>query len=174
MVALPPAANVPSEQGNGDAHAPELETNVRPAGVESVTCTLVAFPGPRLVTVMVYAAFWPAIREPESVLLIAKSAAAETGFVVELVLFDGNGSGVVELTVAVLVMFPVAAGETAYVVVIVAVAKGTSVPSEHGKGVVQAPLLETNVSPAGVGSLTETLCASDGPAFVTLMEYVAF
>src|SRR5260221_9002925 len=36
-------------------------------------------------------------------------------------------------------------------------------PSGHGKGVVQAPELETNVNPGGVGSARITLAARAGP-----------
>jgi hypothetical protein len=43
------------------------------------------------------------------------------------------------------------------------------VPRLHGKGVEHAPLLETNVSPGGVVSLTCTLAASDGPLLPTVM-----
>ena len=57
--------------------------------------------------------------------------------------------------------------------VIVAVAPVVSVPSEHGKLVVQAPLFETKAIPAGNGSLTETFSESDGPLFVTIIVYVA-
>ena len=46
-------------------------------------------------------------------------------------------------------------------------------PSEHGYGVVHAPVFETNVNPAGVGSVTVTPVASDGPAFVTVTAYVS-
>src|SRR5262249_10864396 len=55
----------------------------------------------------------------------------------------------------------------------VRVVVGASEPSAHGKAVVQSPVLETNVSPGGVGSLTATLFADDGPPFVTVMVYVA-
>src|SRR5260370_452441 len=39
--------------------------------------------------------------------------------------------------------------------------------SGHGKGVVQAPELETNVSPDGVGSVRITLAARAGPLLKT-------
>ena len=40
--------------------------------------------------------------------------------------------------------------------------------SVHGNGVVQAPVFETKVRPLGVGSLTVTSRASEGPALLTL------
>src|SRR5262249_3195531 len=48
----------------------------------------------------------------------------------------------------------------------------TIVPSEHGKPPLRAPLADMQVSPAGAGSLSVTLAASDGPAFVTVIAYV--
>ena len=42
-----------------------------------------------------------------------------------------------------------------------------AMPRLHGKAVVQSPPFETNVRPGGVGSVSVTLVASDGPAFVT-------
>ncbi len=42
-------------------------------------------------------------------------------------------------------------------------------PSAHGKTVTQLPALDRNVSPAGVGSATETAAASDGPELVTVI-----
>ena len=44
-----------------------------------------------------------------------------------------------------------------------------TVPSAHGKAVRQSPVFDTKVSPAGVASVTTTLAASDGPAFVTVI-----
>ena len=52
---------------------------------------------------------------------------------------------------------------------IVRVAAGGSVPRVHGKAVVQSPAFETNVRPGGVGSVSVTPVASDGPAFVTVI-----
>ena len=53
---------------------------------------------------------------------------------------------------------------TANVVVIVAELPFAIEGIVQGNGVVQAPLFETNVRPAGVGSLTITFAAADGPA----------
>ena len=55
--------------------------------------------------------------------------------------------------------------------VITRVAAGASVPSAQGNAVVQSPLFETNVSPAGVGSETTTSRASDGPLLTTVTVY---
>ena len=57
----------------------------------------------------------------------------------------------------------------AKVAVIVRGAPGGSVPRAHGKAVAQAPAFETNVRPGGVGSVSVTPAASDGPAFVTVI-----
>jgi len=77
---------------------------------------------------------------------------------------------VVALTEAVFEIEPVAEEATRNVVVMVAVEPEVNVPIEHGNGVVQAPVLETNVVPGGVASLTVTPAASDGPLFVTTIE----
>ena len=57
MVTLEPAVIVPREQGNAVVHAPELDWNVVPAGVTSVTLTPVASDGPALDTTIVYTTF---------------------------------------------------------------------------------------------------------------------
>lgn len=56
---------------------------------------------------------------------------------------------------------------------IVAEAPAASVPTLQGKAL-QAPLLESQVRPAGVGSDTVTPTASDGPRFVTVTVYVTW
>ena len=86
-----------------------------------------------------------------------------------LLLLAAARSGVALDTVAV---FTIGSGVTyaagmAYVVMIVPTAPAASVPSAHGKAVAQAPAFDTNVRPGGVGSVTMTATASDGPAFVT-------
>lgn len=48
-----------------------------------------------------------------------------------------------------------------------------SVPMAHGNAV-HAPLTDTSDKRAGVGSVTFTLCASDGPLFVTVIVNVTF
>lgn len=57
---------------------------------------------------------------------------------------------------------------------IAAVAPTPSVPIVQGNDVVHAPLFETNVRLAGVGSLTVTPVAEDGPLLTTLMLNVTF
>src|SRR5262245_43799952 len=46
---------------------------------------------------------------------------------------------------------------------------GASVPRLQGKGVLQAPPFETNVTPGGAGSVTITPVAVEGPALVMVM-----
>jgi hypothetical protein len=88
------------------------------------------------------------------------------------VLFAVEASIVDAETVALLMIGPaVAPAPTVKVAVIVRISPDRSVPRLQGKAVVQAPELETNVSPAGVGSLTTTACASAGPAFATDSTY---
>src|SRR4029453_2672799 len=87
------------------------------------------------------------------------------------VLFAGAASLVAAATVAVLAMAPDALAPTMKVLVMTRVSPETRAPRLQGNGVVQAPELETNVSPAGVASFTVTTCATEGPAFVTLSVY---
>jgi hypothetical protein len=89
----------------------------------------------------------------------------------DAVLFAGTGSNVVDATVAT---FAIDAGgpgdrETLKVAVIVRVTPAGIVPRLQGNAVVQSPAFDMNVSPAGVGSLTVTDAASDGPALVTVI-----
>ena len=96
-----------------------------------------------------------------------RSACAPTLVVLlalSLVLF---GSAVVVDTVAVFVTLPLKLGDVLYVEVIVAVCPAVIAPRLQGYGFVQAPVLETNVRFAGVGSETLTAVAVDGPLFVT-------
>ena len=91
-----------------------------------------------------------------------------TGVVSVAVLLPGTVSGVVEDTVAVLVTAPGAGKPEPTVIVVVMVRDwpDASVPSAHGNGVVQSPLFDTKVVPAGVASATETATASEGPLLV--------
>ena len=50
----------------------------------------------------------------------------------------------------------------------VRVVPGAIVPRSQGKAVVQSPLVDTNVNPAGVGSSTVTPVATEGPALATV------
>ena len=56
---------------------------------------------------------------------------------------------------------------TENVVTMVRVAPTASVPRAQGYAVVQAPLVETNVRPVGVGLFTVVSAATEGPRFVT-------
>src|ERR1041385_4241090 len=56
----------------------------------------------------------------------------------------------------------------------VCVCPAMSVPSAQGNAVVQAPLFETNASPALGVSVTTVLVASAGPKFFTWIVYVTF
>ena len=52
--------------------------------------------------------------------------------------------------------------------VIVRVSPKARAPRLQGNGVVQPPVFEANTRPAGVGSLTSTSCAFEGPRFATV------
>ena len=85
----------------------------------------------------------------------------------ESLLFDGSGSGV-ELDTLALFDSVVSRAVTVAVIVIVAVLSAVSVPSEHDTVRSQLPSVDcasTTLKPAGIGSLTVTFCADDGPAF---------
>src|SRR5262245_2673399 len=49
-----------------------------------------------------------------------------------------------------------------------------TVPRLQGNAVVQSPVFETKVRPAGVGSVTVTAAAFEGPLFVTTMVKTTF
>jgi hypothetical protein len=91
--------------------------------------------------------------------------------VTEAELLPLAGSGVVEETLAVLTIGFGGEELTVYVAVKLFVCPEVIVPRLHGDGanVTQPPVADTKVKPVGVGSLSETLLASDGPLFVTLM-----
>jgi hypothetical protein len=102
-----------------------------------------------------------------------KSALPASG-VVTLEVFGPVGSGVLDETLAEFVTLePAKFAGTSYVTVIVLVVFGATVPKPHGKAVRQSPVLETKFKPAGVGSLTITFAALDGPSFLTVIVYVA-
>ena len=114
-------------------------------------------------------AFVPAVRVEVSDLTMERSADVVTGTVAVAELFDGTGSLVVEVTLAVFVSVPVTFDATLYVEVIVAFVPDVIVPRLQGNGVVHAPEFDTNVSPAGGASVTLTPVASDGPEFNTVI-----
>src|SRR5215212_5447773 len=101
------------------------------------------------------------------------SAVGQATFVVTLsVLLLEFGSGVVEdVTVAVFVIGALLL-VTVNVDVMVALWPELRLPSAQGNGVEHAPLLPANVRPAGVGSLTLTFTAADGPLLSTKRVYV--
>src|SRR5947199_396373 len=109
-----------------------------------------------------------------------RSACPATVVVAVAVLLPLVGSGVVEEIVVLALIVPVAAGSTsttavklaeppaanvARVTVTVPVAPTAGVVALHPAGVVT----ETNVVPAGVASVTDTVCASDGPALLAVI-----
>jgi hypothetical protein len=53
IVAVSPAASVPSAHGKLDAHVPEFDTNTSPAGVGDATTTNAASDAPSFVTMVV-------------------------------------------------------------------------------------------------------------------------
>src|SRR4051812_10689957 len=105
---------------------------------------------------------------------IETSALTPTVAVADAVLSEGCGSTADDETPAVFVSEPVAPDETANVELIETICPAVSVPTLQGNVPLQAPLLETNVMPAGGVSETMTPTASDGPLFFTLIVYVAF
>ena len=114
---------------------------------------------------------WPGTRDETPFVLVTRRSvtASPSPVVAVLMLLAAAGSAVALDTVAV---FKIGSGDTypegmAYVVTIVCTAPGARVPSAHGEAVVHAPAFDTNVRPVGVGSVTVTATASDGPAFVT-------
>src|SRR5262249_34758166 len=145
------------------------------AGRVSITVAPIALLGPALVTVIVYVTVEPGtIVVTPLVLDIPRSVIGAVIAVVAIaVLLPAAGSGVDALdTVAVLVIGSgvVWPGGTANVAMMATgAAPAAIVPSEHGNPPLHAPLAETNVSPAGGGSVTGTLNASDGPAVVTVI-----
>src|SRR5260370_37534432 len=78
-------------------------------------------------------------------------------------------SGVVDDTLAVLTTAVEGPGVTVYVACVVAVWPGFMFPSEQGNEE-HAPVATTNVRRAGVGSLSCTLDAIDGPLLTTEIE----
>lgn len=152
------------------------EVNVTPAGNVSVTVTAAALAGPLFVTVIEY------VRVPltdtgsgESVFVIDRSAWFAGAFTVVVpgaLLFAVFGSVSFAVTLAVLLNVPAAVGVTT--IVTVALAPLINVPRVHETVVVpvQLPCVvddETNVAPAGNGSVITTLVAELGPLLVTVI-----
>jgi hypothetical protein len=98
---------VPRLQGNAVVQAPVFETNVRPAGVGSLTTTLPAEAGPLLTTVIVYVTFWPGLDEVGPVLEIETSAGCATlVFAVELLSAVFGSFSVAEIDAVLLMLTP--------------------------------------------------------------------
>ena len=151
---------------------PAFERNVSPAGVGSATLTPAASLGPLFVTTIVKAIVCPGVTDAGPVFVSETSAEpAATGVVAVAVLLPDAGSVVVALTVATFTtgLAPAYPEGTLNVAVITRLAPAGTVPRLHGKAVVQAPALDTNVRPAGVTSATDTPAASLGPPFVTVI-----
>jgi hypothetical protein len=83
-------------------HVPVFETNVKPVGLGSVTTTACASLEPLFVTVIVYTVFNPGVMLEGAVFTILKSLEGTTGTFTLLELLVLLGSGVVEITLAVL------------------------------------------------------------------------
>lgn len=114
-------------------------------------------------------------------MLVTRSGALATVPLDDALLLPGAGSDAAEVTEAVFVIVPVAVGFTLIVMVNAALAPDASdarlqltVPVPPTTGVVQlnaGPLVciaDTNVVPAGTGSLRDTVAAASGPLFVTM------
>ena len=159
--------------------APAADTKVTPAGRVSVTETAAASDGPLSTTDNEYVTLAPATTVAGPVLVIARSAEAVTPVVIEDVLFAGTGSAVVDDTEAVLVSEAVCAGAVTTTVMVGAVTPVASAGWVQVTDVLATlvhvqpvPAADTNVTPAGRVSVTETAAASDGPLLTITREYV--
>ena len=178
IVTLPPFATVPGEQVTvplDSLHVPcvdTAETNATPEGSVSETTTLAALDGPRLDAVSVYVSSWPcSTGSGESDLVRERLAAGLTVVAALALLLAELGSLMPDEALAVLVIDPVDCGVT--LIWTLALAPFAMVPSGQltvPADCVQVPcegVAETNVTPAGSVSLSETLGALDGPEFWT-------
>jgi hypothetical protein len=157
--------------------APDADTNVTPAGNVSRTDNDAASEGPLSVTVSVYATAPPATTVAGPVLTRARSAEPVTEVEAVEVLLPGTGSGVALDTVAELVSVPGCAGAVTTTVIVGAVAPEARAATVQVTDTLPAfvhvhpaPDADTNATPAGSVSVTETLAAGDGPAFTTTRE----
>jgi hypothetical protein len=178
-VAFAPAAIVPMLHVTVPAACEQLpadgvaETNETFAGSVSVIVTPWASDGPALLAVRVYETFEPrATGSAASVFVSERSADVLTVVPCVDELFAAFVSVVVVVTVAVFVSAVVRFALTVTVIVRLTLAPGARSPIDHDTvpAVFVPPFeAETNVVPAGTGSLIETLCAVDGPAFETFI-----
>ena len=111
------------------------DTNVRPGGSRSLTCTPVALLGPLLVATTVKVTFWPTFGDALSTLFVSARSAVWPLSVTEALSFAAFGSGwLPPERVAVLVMLP--ARVTVAVMLSVATEPFASAPT------LQTPLVE--------------------------------
>src|SRR5215510_5552008 len=93
MVTLDPGARAPIAHGNPAAHGAPADTNVRPAGVGSVSATPDAADGPLFDTTTVKVTVVPATTGTRGPLLVTRTSAIGTSGVETLLeLFDASGS----------------------------------------------------------------------------------
>lgn len=78
IVCVPPALTEPSEQGNPPEQGAVADTNVSPAGTESLNTTLAAVDGPLLLTTIVKVRFVPAVKIGATLLVTETSALEPT------------------------------------------------------------------------------------------------
>ena len=170
-----PLVNVPKLQlTNPPTFAPPL-THVTPAGNASVTTTPPALDGPAFVTEIVYVRLLVA-STPAGPLFSRKTSAKLVTVVTTgvFVLLFGVGSGVGELTYAMFVRLPPTGAFVGALTTSVRFVPWpfVSVPRlQFTSPLTFTPPL-THVTPAGNASVTVTLVAPDGPAFVTEIVYV--
>jgi hypothetical protein len=183
---VPPAGGV-AQVNTGPALC-VIETNVVLAGSASLSDTFCACEGPLFVAAIVYVTSAPAVTAiAVGVFVIARSALeAATAVVVVALLFAGFGSAVALVIVTMFDSVPDAPFGVSSTSVKVALAAAASVeivqvtgPVPPTGGVVHVKAgpvfcdIEANVLLAGTGSLSETVCASDGPLFVATIVNVA-
>ena len=164
----------------------EAETKLMPAGSVSLTVTFVAADGPSLNACSVYVSWLFCVTAAtDAVFSRRRSAAGPTSVEALASSSPESGSNSSALACALLTSVCSAAANAARTTSVssmssplasVAVVQLT-VPPEPTAGSVQlVPALavsDTNVMPAGSGSLMTTSCAVDGPSFVAVSVYVA-
>ena len=174
---LPPAASVPNPRLTTPLLSvqPAPETNVNPSGRMSVTSTPTASLGPRFVTDRLYHTSSPAVTGSiRSSFVMTRSASVLTVVSSFAVSLPACGSGVALSTTTPLVSTPSAEASTD-------TCSSRFVPSDAcSRATVKRtcallamppPVADTNVTCAGSVSVTTTLTASLGPAFVTTSVY---
>ena len=149
---------------------------VKAPGTGSVTPTLAAVEGPRLVTMIVKVTLLPTVTgEGDAVCEIARSAAALTVVTTDAELLPVEGSGTAEKAVAVLVIVPARAGRT----VISSERMPLTARAPQEAYTVPALLLaeppalgttEMKLAPAGKGLVTKIPVTLTGPRLVTKIE----